>query len=328
MSGLETTASAGTFVKHTLIDGRPATLRCAEIDGRSFGIRGWPISIASLEDEWFVDLDDPAAAVRELRELSRPPDLLSFWQRPPDEVPRHRFHLEWDAIAALPVASYERWWTSQIECRARNQFRRAASKGVVVEEVRFDDRFVQGMTRIFNETPVRQGRPFWHYGKSFDTVKQQFSRFVHRETMIGAYLGDEMVGFLMLARADRFATINQILSSLAHRDKSINNALIAKAVEVCAERRLDHLVYTLWSDSTLGAFKRRCGFRPMKLPRYYVPLTVRGRLALACGAHRGWKAMLPPRLRSALKQVRTRWYAHRALDASGSATRASGAPEG
>lgn len=328
MSGLETTASDGSFLRQTLVDGRPATLRCAEIDGRSFGIRGWPISVASLEDEWFEDLSDPVAAVRKLRQLSRPPDLLSFWQRPPDEVPRHRFHLEWDEIAALPVASYERWWTSQIECRARNQFRRAARKGVVVDEVAFDDCFVQGMTKIFNETPVRQGRPFWHYGKSFDTVKQQFSRFVHRESMVGAYLDGEMVGFLMLARADRFGAINQILSSLSHRDKSINNALVAKAVQICAERKLDHLVYALWSDSSLGEFKRRCGFRRMRLPRYYVPLSARGRLALACGAHRGWRAMLPPRLSSTLKQVRARWYARKALDASGVSTRASDAAEG
>lgn len=310
MSRLATAAAARPFLKRTLIDGRPAMLRCIEVDRQVFGVRGWPISVAGLEDEWFEDLDDPAAVIRVLRErMPRVPDLLTFWQRPPDEVPRHSFHLEWDEIAALRVSSFERWSTLQIDSGARRGFRRAAKKGVVVREVAYDDAFVQGMTKIFNEAPVRQGRPFWHYGKDFDTVKQQFSRFVHRESMVGAYLGDEMVGFLMLARADRFGAINQILSSLSHRDKSINNALVAKAVEICAERRLEHLIYTLWTDTSLGEFKRRCGFRPMKLPRYYVPLTATGRLALACGAHRGWRAMLPPRVKETLKQARTRWYA-------------------
>jgi len=30
------------------------------------------------------------------------------------------------------------------------------------------------MTAIFNESPTRQGRKFWHYGKDFATVKKQF----------------------------------------------------------------------------------------------------------------------------------------------------------
>ena len=39
------------------------------------------------------------------------------------------------------------------------------------------------MTAIFNEAAIRQGRPFWHYGKDFETVKRQFSRYLAREHM-------------------------------------------------------------------------------------------------------------------------------------------------
>ena len=59
----------------------------------------------------------------------------------------------------------------QIKSRVRNQIRKAEKEGLVVKEVPYDDDFVRGMTAIFNESPVRQGRPFWHYGKSFETVK-------------------------------------------------------------------------------------------------------------------------------------------------------------
>ena len=107
------------------------------------------------------------------------------------------------------------------------------------------------MTAIFNESPVRQGRPFWHYGKNFETVKWQFARYLHRERMIGAYFDGELVGFIMLADAGRFGITGQIISSLKHRDKSPNNALIAKAVEVCAEQKLDCLVYLFWGDGSL-----------------------------------------------------------------------------
>jgi hypothetical protein len=68
------------------------------------------------------------------------------------------------------------------------------------------------------------------------------------------------------------------------------------------------LIYLFWSDDSLAEFKRRCGFEPVRVPRYWVPLTWKGRLALATGAHRGWKAMIPPGLKARLKAARRRWY--------------------
>ena len=168
--------------------------------------------------------------------------------------------------------------------------------------------FVRGMTAIFNESPVRQGRKFWHYGKDFETVKRQFSRYIHREVMIGAYYKDEMIGLMMLGDAGRFGLTGQIISSLKHRDKSPNNALIAKAVEVCAKRKLDYLCYLFWSDDSLAEFKRRCGFEKTQVPRYFVPLTARGKLGLKVGGHRGWKMMIPPRIKAPLKRLRRKWH--------------------
>jgi hypothetical protein len=182
---------------------------------------------------------------------------------------------------------------------------------VVVRETSYDDAFVRGMTAIFNEAPVRQGRPFWHYGKDEATVRRQFSRYIHREHMIGAYYQDEMIGLVMLGNAGRFGLTGQIISSLKHRDKATNNALIAKAVDVCASRGLDYLVYLFWSNDSLSEFKRRCGFERTNAPRYFVPLTAKGKLGLKLGAHRGWSAMLPDRIRLPLKTLRASWYASR-----------------
>ena len=67
-----------------------------------------------------------------------------------------------------------------------------------------------GITTIFNETPIRQGRHFLHYGKTCETVKREFSRFLFREEIFGAYLKDELVGFIMLANAGRYAVLGQI----------------------------------------------------------------------------------------------------------------------
>ncbi len=302
--------SATLSTKQTLVQGRPSTVRCIDLNGQTYVLNGTLPRVAALEDEWFDDIADPHHAVEAFRALPRHsrPDLLTFWQRVPDVEPRHRFHTEWEDIAALPVKSYEHWWQHQIKSRVRNQIRKAEKEGLVVREVPYDDDFVRGMTAIFNESPVRQGRPFWHYGKTFETVKTQFSRYLHREQMIGAYLDGELIGFVMLADAGRFGITGQIISSLKHRDKAPNNALIAQAVRTCAERGLGHLVYLYWSDDSLAEFKRRCGFERVPVPRYWIPLTWRGRVALALRLHHGWKALVPPALKSRLKELRRRWY--------------------
>jgi len=203
---------------------------------------------------------------------------------------------------------------SLVEDGAERKIRKAEKEGIEVRETAYDDEFVRGMTAIFNETPVRQGRSFWHYGKSFETVKQQFSRYIHREYMIGAYYQGQMIGCIMMGNAGRFGLTGTIISVVKHRDKATNNALMAKAVEVCAQRKLPYLCYLYWSDDSLAEFKRRCGFEQKRVPRYFVPLTTKGRLALKLGVHRGWKELLPPRVRSSLKGLRSRWYRREAAE--------------
>jgi hypothetical protein len=311
-SAIQRPSTPSVFHKQTLIDGAPAEIRCIEIGGQTFVISRGPLTVVNLEDEWYADLTDPQAVVSALKDNGEfQPDLLTFWQRVPDIDPKYSFHLEWEEIAVLPISSYENWWRNQIKSRVRNQIRKAEKEGLLVKEVPYDDEFVEGMTAIFNEAPIRQGRRFWHFGKDFATVKTQFSRFLFRERMIGAYCNGEMIGFMMLANAGRYGFTGQIISSIKHRDKSPNNALIAKAVEVCEAQKLGYLIYVFWTEDSLGEFKRRCGFERTRVPRYFVPLSWKGELALKCGAHRGWRAMLPTGLKHSLKRVRVLWYGSR-----------------
>ncbi|WP_036251392.1 N-acetyltransferase [Methylobacter sp. BBA5.1] len=296
------------FTKETLINGRPAQTEHIKIGKQTFSIERGLLTVVRLEDEWYEDIDEPQAVARALQENPGfKPDLFTFWQRMPDVEPRYAYYQESEDLAVIPITTYDHWWSHQIKSRVRSQIRKAEKDGVVVRETVYDDDFVYGMTAIFNEAPIRQGRKFWHYGKDFETVKRQFSRYLFREHMIGAYYQGEMIGFMMLGDAGRFGLTGQIISSLKHRDKSPNNALIAKAVEVCAARKLDYLIYVFWSDDSLAEFKRRCGFQKVSMPRYYIPLTWKGEFVLKCGAHRGWRAMLPQSVKKPLKQLRGIW---------------------
>jgi hypothetical protein len=264
--------------------------------------------VAKLEHEWYEDLDNPSEMIAALAEGRCRADILSFWQRLPDAEPRYEYYHEPEYVAAMPISTYDEWFNKHISSRTRGLIRKTSKQGVEVREVTWTDEFVQGITRIFNESPMRQGRPFWHYGKDFETVKREFSRYLYRELLLGAYVGDELVGFMMIGLAGKYAVTGQIISMLKHRDKAPTNALVAKAVEICAREKIPYLVYLHWGTGSLSEFKRRIGFERIALPRYYVPLTVRGRMALKLGTHNGIAPLLPDPTVARLKQLRDAWY--------------------
>ena len=300
---------ARAYTKETLLKGQPVQIECIEIAGQTFSISRGCLRVVRLDDEWFHEVKEPSAVIDFLkRNGSVSADIFTFCQRLPNVEPGFGPPQAWESISAIPIDTYEHWWSKQIEPSTRNKIRKSQKLGVEVRECSFDDEFVRGITAIFNETPVRQGRRFWHYGKDFDTIKRQFSRFLFREELIGAYYQGELIGFAMLGKSPNFVDLGQIISKVAHREKAPTNALIAKAVEVCCARGIPNLVYAFWTDNSLGEFKRQSGFREVKLPRYFVPLTLKGRLALRTGAHRGLKTLVPVPLSDSLKQARSAWY--------------------
>ncbi|MGD0236924.1 MAG: hypothetical protein ABSC55_20625 [Syntrophorhabdales bacterium] len=184
--------------------------------------------------------------------------------------------------------------------KARKNVRRAGRRGVAVKRIEFSDDLVKGIVAINNETPIRQGRPFWHYGKSFEAVKKDYSDFLDRSEFLGAYYRDELIGFIKLIYMGEIVSVVQLLNKNAHYDKRPANALIAEAVKLCVEKGAGYLVYGQYAydGNTKGAlteFKRRNGFEQVLIPTYYVPLTLKGRICIKLGLHMGIKRLLPGR---------------------------------
>jgi hypothetical protein len=170
--------------------------------------------------------------------------------------------------------------------------RRAEKSGVVVREIPFDDACVRGISDVYNDSDMRQGKRFRHYLKDLDTVRRENGTFLDRSVFIGAFLDEAMIGFAkMVSDEDRQqAGLMQILSTIRHRDKAPTNALIAQAVKSAAERGIPYLFYSHFSygkkqRDSLSDFKVHNGFQRIDLPRYYVPLTLVGRVALRLGLH-------------------------------------------
>lgn len=283
--------------------------------GRAFRVRGTLPRIAHPEADRYLSVDDPEASGAALRQAAVRIDLFTFMQTLPDTSPQHAYPMEWDNVAALPISTFDDWWTTQIDFKARNHVRVAEKKRLAVREVPFDDALVRGISAVYNESPIRQGRPFWHYGKDVEAVRRENGTFLDRSIFIGAFFEERLVGFAKLVcdRDGRQAGLMQIVAMFQHRDKAPTNALIAQAVRSCAERHIAHLVYAQFAygrkrGDGLSTFKQHNGFRRVDLPRYYLPLTPIGRVAFHLGLHHPFVDRVPEPLLAVLRQARSRWY--------------------
>lgn len=258
------------------------------------------VRMASVHDEVWLEGDgvkDPEAVLARIRGVL-PADVFTFAQKLPDIGPKYEYHMEWDNVAAIPLTTYADWWENRIPQESRKNTRRAGRRGVTARIAILDDEFVRGVTEIYNETPVRQGKPFPKYGQDFTTVKRDISQLLDRSLFLGAYHGDELIGFIKLVFIGKVASILSINSKNCHFDKRPTNILMAKAVEIAVEKKMTHLIYGRYTygnkaASPLTEFKRRNGFEQINLPRYYIPLNWRGRVVLALNLHRGLVGMLP-----------------------------------
>jgi len=286
-----------------------------EVYGRKIRIDGKLIRIAFLDVEGYQFLEDPEAALGILRKSGTRIDIFTFIQSLSDTSPRYSYPMEWDNMAALRVSTFDEWMTKQIDFKVRNKIRKAMKSGVVVREVSLDDSLIRGIHAIYNESPVRQGKPFWHFGKDLETVGRMAGTFMDRNIFIGAFLEGSLIGFVKLVADEDWnqAGLMQILSMVRHREKAPTNALIAQAVRSCAERRISYLWYANMSygkkqPDGLADFKRHNGFQKIEVPRYYVPLSAAGRIALRLDLHHGMSNWIPEPVAAVYRKIRKQWY--------------------
>jgi hypothetical protein len=306
--GIPDAADAAGFTDEVSVKGTWRRVPAIEVENTRIVITGEFLKIAKPKEEWCEDVKEPALLLARLKEARVHADIFTFWQKLPETSRKFNYHHDWYSLAALPINSYDHWWKNQIDSKTRNMVRKSEKKGIEIRLPDFDDAFIKGVTDIFNETPVRQGYKFPHYGKTFATVKSELSNNLHKKFILGAYYREELAGFSILFDAGIFAVTNHFLCKIAYRDKATANGLMAKAIEMCGHKGIPYLVYGQWHERSLGDFARNNGFVRIDLPRYYVPLTLKGKIALNLGIHRGLAAAVPKRLKPLLVELRRLWF--------------------
>lgn len=283
--------------------------------GRNIVVSGRAIRIGRIDGDGYRFIEDPETMLAELRRSGCRVDLFTFMQRLPDTSPRYRFPMEWDNVAAIELKSFDHWWNEQLGFKARNKAKQAEKKGVILREIPFDESLARGIWEIYNETPIRQGRKFFNYGKTLDEVRRHASTFLDCSVFIGAFFEEKLIGFVKFTvdETGTQAGLMHIISTIEHRDKAPTNALIAHAVRICSTRGIRYLVYANFAygnktHDSLSDFKERNGFQRIDVPRYYVPLNPLGQLALHAGLHRSLHHHLPEALITTYRKYRAVWY--------------------
>jgi hypothetical protein len=287
-----------------------------KICGCEIRVSGRLLRTARIDAEKFLFLEvDPATSVEAIRSSKCRIDLFTFLQRLPESRQKFAYPMEWDNFAAIPVTTFENWWNKQIGFKARNKAKQAEKKGVVVKEVSFDRSLTEGIWEIYNECPVRQGRRFRHYGKSREAVHREAATYLDRSVFIGAFFEGKLIGFIKMVidETGTQAGLMNIVALIAQRDKAPANALVAHAVRICAERGIAFLTYSNFAygkkqSDSLSDFKERNAFQRIDVPRYWVPLTLLGHIALRLGLHRRMSERIPESLAARLREFRESWY--------------------
>ena len=273
-----------------------------EVNGKHIIVKGKVIRTACVEaEQWLeTELEDPEQCVQILKQQQRPEfhaDILSFRQKLPATVPKYQYPMEWDSLAVVRVSTFKEWWDN-LPQETRKNVRRSQKRGVVVRLKKVDDNLIRDLRDLNNDSALRQGKRFTHYGKTLDQVARDQEAYLDRSDYVCAYCESELVGVSKLVYQGNIASILTFLTKASHQDKRPSNAVMAKMVELCEEKKIGHLIFGMFNygnkhHTSLREFKIRNGFKEILVPHYYVPLTMKGVIYIKLGLHRGLMGILP-----------------------------------
>src|SRR5687768_4747575 len=170
-----------------------------EVQGKALTISRGVFRLSQLRDEYYQFVDTPAEFLLAMKKNRRAnADLFTFIQEIPDRAPKFDFPMEWDSAAVVPLTTFDHWWNKQINAKTRNMVRKAQKCGVEIRPAEFNDELLLGIQRIYNESPLRQGRRFWHYDKDLETLRREQATFFNQSQFVGAYHEGQLIGFIKL----------------------------------------------------------------------------------------------------------------------------------
>jgi GNAT superfamily N-acetyltransferase len=214
-------------------------------------------------------------------------DVISFLDGGKSRNLAAEFNTGWlksyDILLMHEVRSFQYWWT-KVGKKTRNMVRKAEKNGVITSAIQPSGMLAKDICRIYNSTQKKQKRRNNDYGKTNQEVLKEITSSPDYVFIVSC-LNNEVVGFSQLVFYLDTVFIKRLLSLENYRDKGINNALLAKAIEISADRGVKKLIFAHWNpwtfpEESLINFAINNGFRLCKVTRYYAPLTWNGKVLI------------------------------------------------
>ena len=119
---------------------------------------------------------------------------------------------------------------------------------------------IEGIAGVNDDSPMRQGQPNAHYGKSPEETSKRYGEFVGRCDFICAYLGRRNDRLFETGLHWGHRVDIEPGGKASQQDSRPANALIAKAVELCEARSVpsDIRDVQLRKHSSLRSGNSRC----------------------------------------------------------------------
>jgi len=189
----------------------------------------------------------------------------------------------YDILLLHEVQTYQDWW-KKVGKKTRNMVRKAEKNNVITSVIQPSTELARDICRVYNSSQRKQKRKNNNYGKTDQEVLKEITSS-SKNVFIVSRLEHEVVGFSQLVCYDDTVFIKRLISLETHWDKGINNALIAKVIEISADRGIKKLIFAHWNpwffpEESLIDFATNNGFRLRKVTRYYAPLTWSGRVLI------------------------------------------------
>ena len=115
-----------------------------------------------LHEEWLEGplLNAPDLIIAALKNTKCAADIFAFSQKPYEASAYYPHYYTLDNAAAIPITLSRTGSNEAFLGKLRQDVSRATRLGVTVRQTVLDDALLEGITRIYNETPIRQGAPF------------------------------------------------------------------------------------------------------------------------------------------------------------------------
>ena len=168
------------------------------ICGKEIRIEGNLIRVARIA-EGFEQVGDPNELVSALQKSGHRVDLLTFMQALSERLPKYDFFMEWDNFAAMPVETFDQWFTKRVDTKIRNKLRKAEKVGVQVREVPFDDALIAGIAAINTLAHIGTSGATWLLG----FIKDQTGSYPLALLPLAFLTGMGCVIVLLMGRSQR-----------------------------------------------------------------------------------------------------------------------------